>query len=204
MAADKVAFTSPIPASLQTGARGAHHIAHAHRSLLAPFSNTLRVILSILITSGGLVQAADLPRTFSDAATTGDVIAAPAAGLQTGRAVLPVDAAFKLTTFIEAEKAIVLKWEMPPGYYLYQKSLVVENAVGAVIDLELPEAETTTDEFFGEVAVYHESLLLRVPFAMLDVTPGATLDLMLTYQGCAEALYCYPPEHKALTLTLPE
>jgi thiol:disulfide interchange protein len=155
---------------------------------------------------GGLQQpqAAELPQTFSDSSPVADNTLNPNPILQTNSKVLPVDAAFALTTFVEADTSIVLRWEMPPAYYLYQKSLVVETADGKPIKFELPEAKTITDEFFGEVAVYYDSLLLRLPFSALNAKPGTTVELLLTYQGCAEALYCYPPAQKALTLTLPE
>jgi thiol:disulfide interchange protein len=161
----------------------------------------------LIISSCQLATAADLPQTFSDLVPdAGDPLNQPPV-LQTNK-VLPVDSAFALQSFIEAGTGIVLRWEMPEGYYLYRKSLVVEKAGetadSSPLNLELPPAETITDEFFGEVAIYRDNLLVRLPFAELDAKPGTTVDLLLTYQGCAEALYCYPPEQKALTLKLPE
>jgi thiol:disulfide interchange protein len=163
-----------------------------------------------LVIGSPLVTAADLPRPLSDSLPVED--SSPVAdsplnrspALQTNSKVLPVDSAFALQSFIEAGTSIVLRWEMPEGYYLYRKSLVVEKADGTSVSLELPAAETFTDEFFGEVAIYRDNLLIRLPFAAVDAKPGATIDLLLSYQGCAEALYCYPPEQKALTLNLPE
>lgn len=166
-------------------------------------------VIALLI-SGPPATAADLPQPLSDslpAANSSPLANSPLnqrPALQTNSKVLPVDSAFALQSFIEAGTNIVLRWEMPEGYYLYRKSLVVEKADGTSISLELPEAETFTDEFFGEVAIYRNSLLIRLPFATLDAKPGTTIDLLLSYQGCAEALYCYPPEQKALTLNLPE
>jgi hypothetical protein len=176
--------------------------------------------LAALIIGGALVAAADLPQPLSDSSPAADSLPAnsspansPPANnsplnrspvLQTNSKVLPVDSAFALQSFIEAGTSIVLRWEMPEGYYLYRKSLSVEKPDGTSISLELPEAETFTDEFFGEVAIYRTNLLVRLPFTALDAKPGNTIDLLLTYQGCAEALYCYPPEQKALSLNLPE
>jgi thiol:disulfide interchange protein len=161
-------------------------------------------VAAAMILNCTLLQAADLPQTYSDTSPAAENSLSQRPILQTNSKVLPVDSAFALTSFIEADTSIVLKWEMPPGYYLYQKSLAVENVGATAINPELPEATKITDEFFGEVAVYYNSLLIRLPFAVLNARPGTTIDLLLTYQGCAEALYCYPPEQKALTLTLPE
>jgi thiol:disulfide interchange protein len=174
------------------------------------FRKTARGALAALIAANcQFAQAADLPQTFSDPSPVADSPSnnsplSPSPLLQTNSKVLPVNAAFALTSFIEADTSIVLRWEMPPGYYLYQKSLVVEHTGGTPIQLELPAAKTITDEFFGEVAVYYDTLLLRLPFSALDAKPGTTVELLLTYQGCAEALYCYPPAQKALALKLPE
>jgi thiol:disulfide interchange protein len=185
----------------------APQVANLQHCFMAFVRNGVRhtVAAAIILGNCTLLQAADLPQTYSDASPVADnALKQRPAALQTNSKVLPVDSAFALTSFVEADTSIVVKWEMPPGYYLYQKSLVVENAEGTTISLALPEAAKITDEFFGEVAVYFNSLLLHLPFTTLNVKPGATVELLLTYQGCAEALYCYPPEQKALTLTLPE
>jgi thiol:disulfide interchange protein DsbD len=166
--------------------------------------HNVRSGLAIVIIGSPLVNAADLPQTFSDPVPGAANASNQSQFLQTNSQVLPVDSAFALQSFIEAGTSIVLRWEMPEGYYLYRKSLAVEKADGTLISLELPEAETITDEFFGEVAIYRNNLLVRLPFSTLDAKPGAKIDLLLSYQGCAEALYCYPPEQKALTLNLPE
>jgi thiol:disulfide interchange protein DsbD len=185
-------------------------------SIVAAAQNCISAFTRHLVCSGcallvvsncNLATAADLPQTFSDSVPAADNPLQQSPVLQTNSKVLPVDSAFALQSFIEADTGIVLRWEMPQGYYLYQKSLVVEktgeNDDNSALVLELPAAETITDEFFGEAAIYRDSLLVRLPFAILDAKPGTTVNLLLTYQGCAEALYCYPPEQKAITLNLP-
>jgi thioredoxin:protein disulfide reductase len=118
--------------------------------------------------------------------------------------VLPVDEAFALSAFVEADRGIVLVWEIRPGYYLYRKSLMVDSAGSDLLPaLVLPEAETLTDEFFGEVEVYRTRLLARIPFVALPQRNGQRLELLLGYQGCAEDIYCYPPTLQAITLELP-
>lgn len=175
------------------------------QNCMAAFARlNIRVGLAALFISTSLATAADLPQTFSDPVPGAANPSNQNPVLQTNSKVLPVDAAFALQSFIEADTSIVLRWEMPEGYYLYRKSLAVEKADGTSISLDLPAAEMFTDEFFGEVAIYRNSLLVRLPFTTLGAKPGAAIELLLSYQGCAEALYCYPPEQKALTLNLPE
>lgn len=119
--------------------------------------------------------------------------------------ILPVDQAFVLNAFVEADRDIVLVWDIHSGYYLYRKSLSVVTAAGAPLtNLELPAAEEITDEFFGAVAIYRERLLVKIPLGLLDLQPGRSVELQLEYQGCAEDLYCYPPVQKIVTLALPD
>src|SRR5688572_20656624 len=72
----------------------------------------IRSGLAALLISCPLVLAADLPQTFSDP-VPGAGPANPNPVLQTNSKVLPVDTAFALQTFIEADTSIVLRWEMP-------------------------------------------------------------------------------------------
>jgi thiol:disulfide interchange protein DsbD len=119
--------------------------------------------------------------------------------------VLPVDEAFALTALIEADDSIVLLWDIRDAYYLYQSSLLITSADGTVLTgLILPEAEQITDEFFGATAIYRDRLLVEIPLQRIGLDPGESVELLLSYQGCAEKLYCYPPVQKAVTLTLPE
>ncbi len=119
--------------------------------------------------------------------------------------VLPVDTAFAMNAFVAADGNLVILWELPEGYYLYRKSLTIESGgVDLLPALELPEAETLTDEFFGEVAVYRQRLLARIPPEALAARPGTTLELLLGYQGCAENLYCYPSVQKSLSVQFPD
>ncbi len=118
--------------------------------------------------------------------------------------ILPAEQAFKLSTFIEAPGTVVLLWEIKEGYYLYQKSISVADNEGHVYSLpELPTGKVIEDEFFGEVEVYFDRLLIRFPLATLALESNAA-NFTLQYQGCAKDLYCYPLQMTPLTLTVPE
>ena len=121
-----------------------------------------------------------------------------------GGGAMPADEAFAFNAVVEADGDIVLTWEMPPSYYLYRKSLKLEHAGADLLPaLELPEATVVTDEFFGESAVYFSRLLARLPGTALEAESGATIELELTWQGCLQDTYCYPPQHKSVSVTLP-
>lgn len=116
--------------------------------------------------------------------------------------VLPADSAFALQSYPDAAAGLRLHWDIQPGYYLYRKSLQLSDADGTALTLELPAGREITDEYFGTVEVYYDALDLSVTLPAI-ATAGKRVQLLLEYQGCAEALYCYPPQQKELDFTLP-
>lgn len=121
-----------------------------------------------------------------------------------GSGALPATEAFALNTVVEADGDVILVWEMPPSYYLYRKSLQLAQAERDLLPaLELPEGTHVSDEFFGESEVYFERLLARLPAGNLDAAAGETVELELVYQGCRDKVYCYPPQHTLVSVTLP-
>lgn len=107
---------------------------------------------------------------------------------------LPVDEAlpFNYTT---DQGAVTLSWNITPGHYLYQNRIAVASVTDGVTvgdpSFSLP-GETANDEFFGEVTVFYEPVEARVPVNLPEGVREATLEV--TYQGCAEAGLCYPPQ----------
>ncbi|MGQ7300182.1 protein-disulfide reductase DsbD [Marinobacter nauticus] len=107
---------------------------------------------------------------------------------------LPVDEAlpFDYTT---DNGAVVLAWNITPGHYLY-KSRIQINAVTDGVQVGEPgfslPGTLTEDEFFGEITVFFDPVQARVPITLPDGVREA--ELQVTYQGCAEAGLCYPPQ----------
>jgi thiol:disulfide interchange protein DsbD len=58
------------------------------------------------------------------------------------------------------------------------------------------DGEPYNDEFFGSVNIYTHPLSIKVPLE--SVSEGAKL--IVQYQGCAKAGFCYPPETKTIDL----
>ena len=117
---------------------------------------------------------------------------------------LKVDQAFALTTELGSDGALLARWEMPDGYYLYRHGFLFETrgtASPTLADAQIPPGKAKQDEFFGEVEVYYHSASARLP---LDGVRPAVADLPaeigITYQGCADAGLCYPPETKWVAL----
>lgn len=105
---------------------------------------------------------------------------------------LPVDKAFVLTSERLDSGETQLFWQITDGYYLYQKRLKFD---GLAADQQpvLPEGESHSDEFFGEQPVYRQGLEVKIPAA-------ASGQIKVSYQGCADAGLCYPPQTRVIDL----
>jgi thiol:disulfide interchange protein DsbD len=62
--------------------------------------------------------------------------------------------------------------------------------------MALPPGTWHEDEFYGKSEIYRQRL--TVPVTLSQAEKGATLTV--TYQGCADAGFCYPPETKVVPL----
>ena len=116
-----------------------------------------------------------------------------AAALQAQSEFLPVREAYRLDGAITPGGDLRLYWQITEGYYLYQHAFKIRaTGPGSAeeLDVTFPPALAKTDEFFGDVSVYYgeADLLVTLP----DSTDALTL--AVTYQGCADAGLCYPPE----------
>lgn len=116
-----------------------------------------------------------------------------AAALQAQSEFLPVREAYRLDGDITPGGDLRLYWQITEGYYLYQHAFKVRaTGTGSAEELNVtfPPALAKTDEFFGDVSVYYgeADLLVTLPHST------DTLTLAVTYQGCADAGLCYPPE----------
>ena len=118
---------------------------------------------------------------------------------------LPVDEAFQpILTAIDGNN-VEVAIRVTNGYYLYKDkiSATVQSDVAQAGLLELPAGKKKTDQYFGEMEVYHEDVFGKLSIAR--ATPDAMdVDLELKYQGCADGGICYPPVTRILSVSLPE
>lgn len=113
-----------------------------------------------------------------------------------GRAsVIPADRAF-IFDFQQNHHDLNLTWQVKEGYYLYRKQVSITPAGAKIAQPQLPAGESHEDEFYGKSEIYRHQL--TVPVVVNQADNGATLTV--TYQGCADAGFCYPPETRVVPL----
>ncbi|AVY96622.1 protein-disulfide reductase DsbD [Lelliottia sp. WB101] len=109
---------------------------------------------------------------------------------------IPADQAF-VFDFQQNQHDLNLTWQVKEGYYLYRKQVSITPARATVGEPQLPAGEWHEDEFYGKSEIYRHRL--TVPVTVNQASSGATLTV--TYQGCADAGFCYPPETKVVPLS---
>ena len=109
---------------------------------------------------------------------------------------VPADRAFAFD-FQQNQHDLNLSWHIKDGYYLYRKQITLTTKDAAIVDPSLPPGEWHEDEFYGKSEIYRQRLTL--PITLTQAGKAATLTV--TYQGCADAGLCYPPETKVVPLS---
>lgn len=152
----------------------------------------LRLILLLCLTLPGWSHASLFERQPDSGATS-------MLGGSGGQAnFLPVNEAFRPGVVSAEGRRIQIQFDIAPGYYLYRHRLdfKLDNGV-PVSQVTLPQGVERNDEFFGDVEVYYNSLEVVLELAA-EVPPGQ--QLLVDFQGCADAGLCYPPETVRLNL----
>lgn len=124
------------------------------------------------------------------------VLCAPVLALNLGGGgdFLPVDKALPFDTTL-TDSGITLNWDVTPGHYLYRGRVQIrapEEGVSVSEPRFSRPGKDREDPYFGQVTVYTEPVSASVDVTMPDGKHETTLQV--TYQGCAEAGLCYPPE----------
>ena len=109
---------------------------------------------------------------------------------------VPADRAF-VFDFQQNQHDLNLTWQVKDGYYLYRKQISIMPSQADIAEVKLPPGVWHEDEFYGKSEIYRKQL--TVPITVNQAKSGATLTI--TYQGCADAGFCYPPETKTVPLS---
>ena len=122
--------------------------------------------------------------------------AGPLTGQRDGE-FLPVDQAFPVETAIQSGRVSV-HWSITPGHYLYEKQFRLGWDQPAGLPTQLMpdirgERSVHDDPTFGRVTILRGDVDLQLsPPAGLPADGQA--ELLVRYQGCADAGLCYPPQ----------
>ena len=111
---------------------------------------------------------------------------------------LSPDEAFQPSIKIITDNHLEVTWNIKEGYYLYlgMFEFSVDNSNMKIIKVDMPEGKKKKDEFFGDVDVYYNSAKANIYFDIIT----SNSNLILKYQGCADAGLCYPPVTKKFPL----
>ena len=109
--------------------------------------------------------------------------------------------AFKPTAQAIDGQTIEVRFEIARGYYLYRDKFrfTAEPESVHLGTPILPPGKVKEDANFGNVEVYYQQALIRIPVERNSSGP-LPLTLKVTSQGCADAGICYPPQRQTLKL----
>lgn len=109
---------------------------------------------------------------------------------------LPVMEAFQPTAWHDGD-TLFIGVDIADEYYLYRHQLAVAGETDTLLlgEPNIPEGTFTNDEFMGDVYIFRDQLVFEVP---LEAPYSGPLSIELTFQGCADAGLCYPPERTSL------
>lgn len=115
--------------------------------------------------------------------------------------VLRPEQAFRYEATAEGD-AVLVRWSIEPGYYLYRERMSFASRTPGVTlgPASLPEGEPYHDEFFGDMHVYRNAVVARIP---VTARGDGLLDLEIRSQGCADIGLCYPPQVWTTRVALP-
>ena len=105
---------------------------------------------------------------------------------------LPVNKAFTFSAEPLPSGETRLQWKIADTYYLYQKRFKFDGLDPAKTPV-LPQGLEHSDEFFGATQVYRDSVSILIP-------AGASGQVKVSWQGCADAGLCYPPQSQTVDL----
>jgi thiol:disulfide interchange protein DsbD len=109
---------------------------------------------------------------------------------------LPVMEAFQPTAWHDGD-TLYIGFDIADEYYLYRHQFAIASQTDSVTlgEPKIPPGTFTNDEFLGDVYIFRDQIVFEAPIS----TPySGPLNVELTFQGCADAGLCYPPERTNL------
>lgn len=114
----------------------------------------------------------------------------------------PADTVFQLHVKAHDPNTLLLTWNIKPGFFLYHDRIRIVASNNELIDLadiKLPVAQTKTNRLNQTILIYRKHL--KLPLSLVALHPGEMM-INIHYQGCADDGFCYPPETRAIKLSI--
>lgn len=113
---------------------------------------------------------------------------------------LPADQAFKLSVTQPNAQTVWFTWTLQSGYFLYKDRIQFRETnpqLATFLPESFPPALQKTDHQGRTIDIYRKKLTLPITLA-----PNQPKDpsLIVTYQGCSDLGYCYPPIERTVHL----
>ncbi len=115
---------------------------------------------------------------------------------------IPSEMAFAFSIKATNAETIVADWNIAPGHYLYRDRIyfsLKDHTQGVLGNPILPQGTVKQDEYMGKTTVYTKQATISVPIMTHSKDP---IQIMVSYQGCSEGGYCYPPVTKLVELDM--
>jgi thioredoxin:protein disulfide reductase len=88
-----------------------------------------------------------------------------------------------------------LHWQIAPGYYLYCDRIdIAVTPPGNLQAVDKPTGDQKDDPNFDVMTVCHRTVTVKAPSAH---------ELTETWQDCAQAGLCYPPQSRTISVSTP-
>jgi thiol:disulfide interchange protein DsbD len=115
---------------------------------------------------------------------------------------LPVDKAFVFETIATSPTALLARFTMAKGYYLYRDKTHFDSPDGKLDAPKWPAGKSHRDENFGEATVYFDQVEIPIGFAAAKAGVS-TVHVDAHFQGCLEGSVCYPLTTRGIDVQLP-
>ena len=94
---------------------------------------------------------------------------------------------------VSQPQADVIEIAIADGIYLYDERTIVQNDTGDILETTRSASEMYDDPLFGPTPIHKKRLRMTVS--------NAPKLMVLTYQGCADIGFCYPPQQTELSFS---
>lgn len=116
---------------------------------------------------------------------------------QTATPIASPEEAFTMKVAQVNNDTLTLDFSIAPGTYLYQKAFTFTAQNATLGPAKFPTGQVIEDPYFGKVSIYRHNLAITIP--LVEVL-SHSFPLTVTYQGCNDIGFCYPPQETTVTI----